>query len=167
MSKDIETLRRMGVIPRELATYVGCSESSAHRWLYQDGKPRKKFQAKLKEMASIVSESLVHQLKRLDLPQETLSGLLGVSRPTVSRWLSGHRKPDAESLNRIEEVLTMPAAELESRIAEIERAVAKPAKPVAKTDEPTGKLVVTVQGAECTVTGRLSDLRDFLIRVCQ
>jgi len=51
------------------------------------------------------------------LTHQTLADLLGVKRPTVSRWESGSRKIDGELIPRIVEKTGIPASKLRPDLA--------------------------------------------------
>ena len=57
-------------------------------------------------------DKIRQQRKLLDMKQEELSQLTGVSLKTVQRWENGERSPRVEEMNRLAEVLQVSSAYL-------------------------------------------------------
>lgn len=48
-------------------------------------------------------------MKKREWSQTEFAARIGVAEPTVGRWLRGTRRPDAQSLSKIEMVAEVPA----------------------------------------------------------
>lgn len=60
----------------------------------------------------ITGEKIRQQRRLLDMKQEELSRLVGVSLKTVQRWENGERSPRVEEMNRLAEALRVSPAYL-------------------------------------------------------